>query len=414
MKSDLDQLMKQNNIDAIFVTGSAMYNPTMVYLTGGGHVSDALLFKKKGETPLMFVNMMERDEAAKSGFNIRLTNEFPMKELLAETGNDWEKVGGLQLTKAFKAAGVESGRVAIYGEREIGGFFNNLEAVRKNLPNLEFVGYAFDPIFNIAMMTKDEAEIERMKKIGAATSQVVSRVWNLISDSNARDGKIYLDDGQPLTIGYVKRKIDLWLAEQGASNPHSVIFAQGRDAGIPHSSGDDEATLELGKTIVFDIYPCETGGGYFHDMTRTWSPGYATEETQRLYDEVKLTYDTLISKLSLNMPFKDVQALTCELFEEMGHATIRQDPAIQEGYIHSIGHGVGLKVHERPTSGMAATETDILAPYSVFTIEPGLYYPSKGMGARIEDSYVTKPDGSFEKLGNFHYDFVIPVKGYNK
>lgn len=414
MKSDLDHLMQQNSVDALFITGAAMYNPSMVYMTGGGHVSDAFLFKKLGQEPVIFAGMMEREEAAKSGYEVRLFSEFPYKSLLEESSGDWEKVSGLLLTKCMQAVGLEAGKVAIYGTKDLGSFYSSMEEVKKALPDLQFIGYGIDPILSMAMMTKDAPEIERMKKIGAATAAVVGKVRDLISNSNASDGKLYLDNGDPLTIGYVKRMIDLWLAEQGASNPHSVIFAQGRDAGIPHSSGNDEAILELGKPIVFDIYPCETGGGYFHDMTRTWSPGYATEESQKLYDEVWQVYQKLTSSLQKDMAFKEVQALTCDLFEVQGHETIRKDPSAQEGYIHSIGHGVGLRVHEKPSSGASATETDTLAANSVFTIEPGLYYPSKGLGVRIEDSYLTNEDGTFEKLGSFPYDFVIPVKGYNK
>jgi Xaa-Pro aminopeptidase len=79
-----------------------------------------------------------------------------------------------------------------------------------------------------------------------------------------------------LTIGDVKRKINLWLAERDAVPSEGFIFAQGRDAGIPHSQGNPDDMLRLGQTIIFDIYPQERGGGYFYDFTRTWSLGYAT------------------------------------------------------------------------------------------------------------------------------------------
>jgi hypothetical protein len=67
MKTDLDALMKDNNLDAILITGPAQHNPAMVYMMGGGHLTNADLIKKRGEEAVVFYNPMERDEAGKSG-----------------------------------------------------------------------------------------------------------------------------------------------------------------------------------------------------------------------------------------------------------------------------------------------------------------------------------------------------------
>ena len=102
--------------------------------------------------------------------------------------------------------------------------------------------------------------------------------------------------------------------------------------------------------------------------------------------------------------------MTCEFYEAQGHPTIKDDPSVQEGYVHSLGHGLGLHVHEAPWSGSSASEKDILAPGAVVTIEPGLYYPSKGMGCRLEDTVAVMPDGHFEILADFPLDLVITGK----
>jgi Xaa-Pro aminopeptidase len=86
------------------------------------------------------------------------------------------------------------------------------------------------------------------------------------------------------------------------------------------------------------------------------------------------------------------------------------DPLIQEGYVHSLGHGLGLHVHEAPWSGSGATEKDLLLPGSVATIEPGLYYPSKGMGCRLENTVAVTSDGEFEVLAEYPLDLVLSVK----
>ncbi len=85
-----------------------------------------------------------------------------------------------------------------------------------------------------------------------------------------------------------------------------------------------------------------------------------------------------------------------------------------EGYIHSLGHGVGLNIHERPWSGLNAADDNLLIPGTIITIEPGLYFPDQGMGFRIEDTYWVRPDGKFELLAEFPYDFVLPMKKWKK
>jgi Xaa-Pro aminopeptidase len=239
------------------------------------------------------------------------------------------------------------------------------------------------------------------------TVEVVSKTAEFLQSHKAKDGVLVKADGQPLTIGEVKRKINLWAIENGVENPHGVIFAIGRDAGIPHSTGNPDDVLALGKTIVFDIFLQEPGGGYHFDFTRTWCLGYAPEKVQQLYDDVRAVFDQLMQETEANMHFKILQDRTCELFEEQGHKTIRQDPLTQEGYVHSIGHGIGLDIHELPFSRPPEA---VLRPGVIVTIEPGLYYPDQGMGCRLEDTVCVHPDGSIELMAEYPLDLVLPIE----
>ena len=182
---------------------------------------------------------------------------------------------------------------------------------------------------------------------------------------------------------------------------------------MPHSAGTPSDLMRLGQTIVFDIYPCEAGGGYFYDFTRTWSLGYATPAAQSLYDEVRSVYDRLADEFDLNAPLKEYQRRTCEWFEANGHQPPLHTPAPTQGYVHSLAHGVGLNIHERPWSNLTAGDDNILKPGVVFTSEPGLYYPEKGLGVRIEDTYCVLPDGRIERLAEYPYDFVLKMEKWN-
>jgi Xaa-Pro aminopeptidase len=415
MKSDLDALMQAKNLDAILVIGNAEHNPPMYYLTGGGHVTGATLIKKRGEEAMLFCNDMEREEAAKSGLKIIPYSTYNYEALLKEAYGDPALAAAIRYKRMFTDQRVH-GRVGIYGNTDLGSAFAIFTHLQRLMPEFELVGETRDDsLFMKAMETKDEAEVARIRKMGKITTQVVGRVAEYLTSREVREDEILLkEDGTPLTIADVKAKINLWLAELGAENPEGTIFAIGHDAGVPHSSGNPEDLLRLGQTIVFDIYPCEAGGGYFYDFTRTWCLGYATPEAQKLYDEVKAVFDKVMENFDLNTAFKDLNRFVCEEFERRGHKSPLNTQAPVEGYVHSLGHGLGLNIHERPWSGLTAADDNILKPGVVVTVEPGLYYPEKGMGVRIEDSVWVRPDGTMEILAEYPDDLVLKMKRWKK
>jgi len=213
-----------------------------------------------------------------------------------------------------------------------------------------------------------------------------------------------------MTVGHVKAFVRRELAERGLEEPSGNIFSIGADAGVPHNAGNPADVLELGKPIIFDIFPRTLGGGYFHDMTRTWCLGHAPDEVQAAYEDVKASFDLVVAALRVGRPTAEYQTLTCEYFESRGHPTILSDPRTDSGYTHSLGHGLGLEVHEAPSFANRPGNTDALQPGYVFTIEPGLYYPEQGFGVRIEDTYYCDQHGQFCSLTPFSQDLVLQVR----
>jgi Xaa-Pro aminopeptidase len=413
MKSDLDALMQARQLDAILIFGDAENNPPMYYFVGGGHVSGAFLIKKVGKEPVLFYNDMERDEAAKSGLKTVSFSEFPTSDFLDEADSDDQLAMALRFKKILSEYGITGGKVIVSGRVEFSQLYAIIRKLVDVMPELDIVSEAgLDSTLLRAMETKDDVEVARIRQMGAVTTTVVKMVHDYLTSCEVREDEVLLkEDGQPLTIGDVKGKISLWLAERGAVEAEGTIFAIGRDAGVPHSVGDPKDLMTLGKTIVFDIFPAEQGGGYFYDFTRTWSLGYATPEAQALYDQVHEIYDKVIENLDLNASFVEYQRMTCEYFESKGHKSQLNTNVPLDGYVHSLGHGVGLNIHERPSSRLAESNTDnILKPGVVVTIEPGLYYPDKQMGFRVEDTYWVRPDGKIELLAEYPYDFVLPMK----
>ncbi len=411
MKKDLDQLMQKYDIDVLLVTGAAQHNPAMVYLTGGGHITGADLIKKRGSDPVLFCGAMEREEAMRTGIKTIVYSRYPLDERMKLAEGNSDRAAALRYKMMFADLGIQSGNVAIYGEGDVGSFYTLFSRVEEEMPGLNFRGFLQDELLMTAMMTKDQEEIERVRRMGKITTEVVAKTADFLTGQKTKDGMLVHSDGTPVTIGEVKGLINLWLAERNAENPEGTIFAQGHDAGVPHSTGTNSAAIKLGEPIVYDIFPCEAGGGYYYDFTRTWCLGFASDAMQKLYDDVYTVYRAMAAELKVNAPYSHYQVRTCEMFEKMGHPTIMNTPATENGYVHSLGHGVGLRIHEKPSASVAmSSPSDILAPGVVFAMEPGLYYPEKGMGVRIEDTFTVDANGRFETLAEYPKDLILPIR----
>ena len=260
MKSDLDRLMQEAGLDALLVTGPRAHNPSMTYFTGPAHLTSADVLKRRGHPPILFCRSMEHDEAARTGLETRALDDYKPLELLDQAGGDTALRGALLYQRMFAEYSVE-GRLAVAGRADLGTGWQTLERLAALRPDLEIVG-AVDArdVLTRARSTKDEDEVERIRQMGRITTNVVADVANFLTSHRARNGVLINQHDEVLTIGEVKRRINLWLVMRGAENPEGTIFAVGRDAGVPHSAGDDRAPVETGKAIVFDLFPCEVGG----------------------------------------------------------------------------------------------------------------------------------------------------------
>ena len=411
MRSELDRLMKAADLDALLVRGAAQHNAPMTYFTGLRHMSAGYLLKKVDQEPILYCRNMEREEAAASGYETHLLDDFNYTALLKEAEGDDNLVNAIILSRIFEKHGVR-GRLAIYGKLASEAVWGTYKALEAQYKDIEIVAEnPFENVISDARKTKDEGEIERIRAMGKITTAVVADVAGFLTSHEARGGVLVDRHGDPVLIGDLKKKIDLWLAMRGAANPKGVIFAPGRDAGIPHSAGRDDQPIPIGQPIVFDIFPCEAGGGYYYDFTRTWCLGFATEQVDRLYQDVLEVYENIYASLVADTPCRDYQIKTCELFNSRGHPTVLTDETTMDGYVHSLAHGIGLDVHEAPWFHHSDTNHDLLLPGSVITVEPGLYYPEQDMGVRIEDTVRITSDGKPETLVEYPKDLVLKVPG---
>jgi len=409
MKSDLDRLMAQRDLQALVAVGDETYSAPRDYLTNGAQVTGGLVIKQRGADPVMVVNPMEIEEAAASGLKVYSYHDFGWADLVKEAEGDRSKATVRLWERALRELAVPPGRVGIYGTSDVNVYIDMVNDLNR-IDGYTFVGERGLTIFDEAYITKDADELARLKKVAAGTSATLRAAWDYIASHRAQGDTVVRSDGTPLTIGDVKRFVRRTLLDYDLEDT-GMIFAQGRDAGFPHSRGQDDQPLRLGQSIIFDLFPREVGGGYYHDVTRTWCIGYASDEVRQTYDTVMQAFQIVMDTYEEpGQPTYVLQEAVLDYYESLGHPTQRSQPNTMSGYVHTLGHGVGLNIHERPSLSHLL-RTDTLQVGNALTIEPGLYYPDKGYGVRIEDTVFIDENGQMLTLTDFHKELVIPLEG---
>ena len=415
MKSDLSSLMRERDLDALMIScpdGLSSVNTSFLYFTGPAHVTNGhiVVARRPNNADLeitLIHTPMEREEAARTGLRLHSLGNYDLRDIYQTVKGD-RLAGQVELIRRlFSDLGVQ-GRVGFYGVEERGASYVFLDA----LIDANFVEVVLEydnDILSEARKTKDAAEVAQIRAACRLTEQVIGATREFLRNHRVTGETLMKADGNPLTVGDVKAFIRREEAALGLDDP-GCIFAIGRDAGVPHSAGTASDAIELGRTIVFDIFP-RLPGGYYADITRTWCLGYATNEVLQAYALVKEVHDRAEAMLDSVRPSWVYNEMACDLFEAHGHPTPRQNPGLTEGYVHSLGHGFGLAVHEAPAMRLRAlTGNDApLPPGSVITNEPGLYYPDKGWGLRLEDDYWLNPNGTVERLTEFDRELVVPL-----
>jgi Xaa-Pro aminopeptidase len=232
---------------------------------------------------------------------------------------------------------------------------------------------------------KNAEEIRRLRASAEAACRAFGLIESMLAESRIESESVVYKDS-PLTSETLKREVELRLFSEGFENPAGIIVSSGAQSATPHHAGS--GPLKANQTIVCDIFPRDRESGYFADMTRTYVKGVPSEQVTRMYEAVRDAQSAGIRAIRPGALAKDVYEAAAKIIRERGF------DVGEKGFIHSLGHGVGLDVHETPL--LSATSKDVLEPGMVVTVEPGLYYPERG-GVRLEDMFVVTENGS-EKL----------------
>lgn len=256
--------------------------------------------------------------------------------------------------------------------------YREIADLEEDLNDVEFI-----PLQNIVEKlreTKDTDEIEKIKKACRLTDMSFEYILKFI-----KPGISELE---------IKKKLENYVRNEGGEISFPSIVAFGSNSAIPHHMSDNT------KLKTEDIILLDFGAkvdGYCADMTRTVFLGKPPKKLEEMYIAVKKSQEIALGYLQthINKGFKssDVHNLASKYLEEEGFSHIP----------HSIGHGVGLQVHEMPW--LSPYSEDKLKQNMIVTVEPGVYIPVLG-GVRIEDT-VRITNNGIESLTQASKEIII-------
>lgn len=213
---------------------------------------------------------------------------------------------------------------------------------------------------------KDDAEIQTLKKAFAISDKVFMKMLGII-----KPGLTELEISAE--ISYLHKKL-------GAENDaFDVIVASGVRGSLPHGTATNKK-IRNGEFVTLD-FGCIVDG-YHSDMTRTICVGKPTAEMKKVYSVVFDAQKKACNAVRSGMSAKKIDGIARKHISSQGFGKY---------FGHSLGHGVGLEIHELPR--VAPKSKEILSDGNVITIEPGIYIPKK-FGIRIEDTVVVRENGS--------------------
>jgi Xaa-Pro aminopeptidase len=245
------------------------------------------------------------------------------------------------------------------------------------------------PLFDVvekARETKEPEEIEAIKSVQKAVEEATSKAIQLIVNAeHGTNGELLLRENgkkKTLTAGKVRSIFDHAFVDRGVIAEEQTIVACGPRSADPHYSGEANDVLKANQPIVLDVFPKSVRKRYVSDMTRTVVKGKASKVVKKMFESVLQTKDAAVDAIEAGVLGSDMQKLCCSMLEKAGYQTTWGGKKINRGYLHSLGHGVGLEVHEGPS--MSEFYKYPLEEHNVVSVEPGLYDPKVG-GVRIED-----------------------------
>jgi Xaa-Pro aminopeptidase len=354
-------------------------------------IGDGFLYAEKGDRRTVIIHSLEiprvREEAPQ--LEVVPIEQLGSDELYAEGKQGWEIELELAL-RACRELGIEQATVP--ATFPIG----HADHLRAN--GIEVV--IDRDLFNDRRRSKNETELRGIRNAQRACEAALDASRELLRRAEPNGGGLEVD-GEPLTCERIKRLIEDVFADHVVEGG-DMIVSHGPQTAVGHDMGSGQ--IAPNEPIVFDLFPKDKATGCYADMTRTYVVGEPSDELKEWYRLVKEALDTSTAQVKPGVNGRRLYEEVCDIFHGAGYKTqLNKEPGevLGDGFFHSLGHGVGLEVHELPS--MSRTGHD-LVPGDVITIEPGLYRSGYG-GLRLEDLVLVTTDG-YEVITDYPYDLT--------
>lgn len=371
--------------DLITRSGGAAYclyassdDPDMRYLTRFITHDPVPVIKKPGERPVMIVPIMEAERAEReSSAQVITRQQAGYQEIIKEEKNPY-RITATLIHRLAQGPVVVSPRFPL-------GLARALEQTYQVI---------MDDASTVSRMraVKSPGEIDHIATAQRGVEMAMQQAVSRIQSSEVRNGFLFEGD-RPLTSELVKFTIHTTLLSQGCIAQDTIV-ACGDETAMPHCTGTGQ--LRSNQPIVIDIFPKHEASGYHADMTRTVSRGEPSGAVLELYNAVAGAQELGESLVCAGVTGAECYQGVRDFFDEQGFQTDT------EGFIHSLGHGIGLEVHEQPSLSPLGEE---LQAGHVVTVEPGLYYRGIG-GVRIENLGVVTNTG-FDRMTRFSQEMIL-------
>jgi Xaa-Pro aminopeptidase len=247
---------------------------------------------------------------------------------------------------------------------------------------------------------KTPAELRGIRLAQRAAEAGMAVAERLIHGADRDAGRLH-HDGEELTAETVRAAIRAECAAAGAPAPPDIMVSSALSGG-GHDPGSGPLPADL--PIVVDLWPQDETSGCWADMTRTFVCGEVTADIATLRDVVREALEAARAAARRGITGRQLYDVAADVIEGAGYPTQRtrrQGQILTSGFYFSLGHGVGLNIHEPPGLGLAGRET--LVPGDVIAIEPGIEGLEGIGGVRYEDLLLITDDGA-ETLTQFPYE----------
>jgi Xaa-Pro aminopeptidase len=352
-------------------------------------IGDPFLYAEIGDRRIAVVWSIEGDRIATVDRTVEIVpvETISVDDLVA-AGIDYYELGPAQVVRSVETLGITRARVPRAFPLQVADALR-AEGVEL-VPDQRF--------FDQRRRRKTRPELDGIRRASRAAEAGQAAIASLLARSEAGEGGRVVDGG-PLTSERLRAAADAAFAAHGCRGDDAIV-AHGAQAADGHHVGEGRVAND--DVLVCDLFPLDLESACYSDMTRTYSVGTPDPELVAWYADTRDALEHVRSLVEPGADGAELYRTVCRFYEDRGYPTrlsAEEGTVLREGFIHGLGHGVGLEVHEAP--GLSRTGHELVAG-DVITLEPGLYRHGFG-GVRLED-LVLVTDHGCETITTFPYD----------